>query len=130
MKKKNKRPIEIEIMSYGVYTKWDRDAKALPKFQSCTLEILAVEGIEFGMIVQIAKARGRYLHFIIDHPPFKDSKGKIEPPFEGTFRVKHNPFEFFLGDTIWNPVDDKKGEWRLSILDGEKVLVSIVFEVI
>jgi hypothetical protein len=44
----------------------------------------------------------------------------MEPPFHGTFRVKHSEFEFFLGDTVWAPIHDKRGDWKLSIiLDGE-----------
>lgn len=120
MKKKNKRPIEIDIINYGEYNEWDRENSNLPKFINLTHEVKASIGVEFGMIVAIKKARGRYLDFIIDHPPFKDEHGQIMPPFEGTFRVKHNPFQFFLGDTIWEPIEDKIGDWKLVILlDGE-----------
>lgn len=124
MKKKNNRPLEIEIINYGLYSEWDRESQALPSFLELTNSVEAKLGMEFGMIVQIRKARGRYLDFQIDHPPFTDETGDMAPPFTGTFRVKHNPFHFFLGDTIWEPIEDKKGEWKLSILLEGKVLVT------
>lgn len=124
MKKKNNRPIEIEIINYGEYSQWERESSSLPKFINLTTEVKAELGAEFGMIVEIRKARGRYLDFIIEHPPFTDEKGNVEPPFQGTFRVKHNPFYFFLGDTVWEPLEDKRGDWKMSILSGEEVLAS------
>ncbi|MFT6865923.1 MAG: hypothetical protein ACJA08_000749 [Cyclobacteriaceae bacterium] len=127
MKKKNNRPLEIEIISYGEYTSWDRENQALPKFKECKPAIAAAVGVEFGMIVEIRKARGRYLDFEIGHPHFTDEAGNEEPPFTGTFRVKHNPFRFFLGDTIWEPVEDKKGNWKLTILlDGKELITKTI----
>lgn len=130
MKKKKNRTIEIEIINYGEYSEWNRESEDLPKFKDLTHEVKAKIGVEFGMIVNIRKAKGRYLDFLIDHPPFTDLNGNIEPPFHGTFRVKHNPFLFFLGDTVWEPVDDKKGNWTLSILLEEEVLVSKTIKLI
>lgn len=124
MKKKNNRPIEIEVINYGEYAPWDRESSALPHFIRLTHEVEAALGVEFGMIVEIRKARGRYLDFLIEHPPFTDGSGETEPPFQGTFRVKHNPFQFFLGDSIWAPVHDKLGDWKLSILLEDQVLIS------
>ena len=124
MKKKNNRPIEIEIINYGRYSEWDRDGHQLPFFEKLTTEVMASIGVEFGMIVEIRKARNRYLDFMIEHPPFTNDSGEIEPSFTGTFRVKHNPFKFFLGDAIWAPIEDKKGAWTMSILLDEEVLVS------
>lgn len=124
MKKKNNRPLEIEIINFGKYSEWDRDSHALPVFQELTDTVTAELGVEFGMMVEIRKARGRYLDFEIDHPAFTDADGHPEPPFTGTFRVKHNPFQFFLGDTIWAPVEDKKGPWKLTISFEGQVLVT------
>lgn len=124
MKKSNKPLPEVEIINYGRYSSWDRDSKALPEFQELTETVEASVDVEFGMIVEIRKGKGRYLDFRIDHPPFEDSEGNIEPPFEGTFRVKQNPYRFFLGDTVWEPVEDKKGEWKLSLFIDDVELVS------
>lgn len=127
MKKKKNRPIEIELVNYGQYSEWDRDNSNLPKFLTLTESVKAEIGVEFGMIVEIRKARGRYLDFEIDHPPFEDESGDMAPPFTGTFRVKHNPFRFFLGDTIWAPIEDKLGNWKLSILlDGETLITKTI----
>ncbi|RED91499.1 DUF3859 domain-containing protein [Marinoscillum furvescens] len=124
MKKKNNRPVEVDIINFGRYSKWDRDNAALPEFIELTTEVVAELGVEFGMIVEIRKARNRYLDFVIEHPPFTDETGKVAPPFTGTFRVKHNPYQFFLGDTIWAPVGDKRGPWTMTILEGDEVLAT------
>jgi len=124
MKKKNNRSLEIEIINYGLYSAWNRESHNLPEFVELTNTVAASIGVEFGMIVEIKKARGRYLDFRIDHPPFVDANGDLEPPFTGTFRVKHNPFKFFLGDTIWEPLEDKRGEWKLSIYEEDQLLIT------
>ncbi len=121
--KKSKKPLpEVEIINYGRYARWNRDEKKLPEFVELTDTLEAELDVEFGMIVEIRKAKGRYLDFTINHPSFTDQEGNIEPPFEGTFRVKQNPYRFFLGDTIWEPVDNKKGEWELIISIDETIL--------
>lgn len=124
MKKSNKPTPEIEIINYGRYSRWERDSKTLPEFIELTEKIEAKPDVEFGMIVEIRKARGRYLDFRIDHPPFKDSDGILEAPFEGAFRVKQNPYRFFLGDTVWEPIEDKKGEWTITIFYQGEALTS------
>src|SRR5690606_24209134 len=122
MKKSNKPAPEVEIINYGRYKQWDRNSRDLPEFLELSEEIKTELDIEFGMIVEIRKGRGRYLDFRIDHPPFTDAEGNVEPPFEGNFRVKQNPYRFFLGDTIWEPIDDKKGEWVLTLLFNDEIL--------
>lgn len=112
----------MEIVSYGQYTTWDRESRDLPELINLTKEVKAEVGVEFGMIVEIFQGKGRFLDFIIDHPPFKDIDGNIEPSFEGTEQIRSNPYSFFLGDTIWEPVDDKKGPWTMTVyMNGEKV---------
>jgi len=121
--KRSKKPLpEVEIVSYGQYTTWDRESKKLPELVDLTTEVNAEVGVEFGMIVEIFQAKGRFLDFIIDHPPFKDEDGNISPPFEGSYQIKNNPYAFFLGDTIWEPVEDKRGPWTMTVLmDGQKL---------
>lgn len=114
--KRSKKPLpEVEILSYGIYSRWDKSGKDLPKLIKMTDEIEAALDIEFGMILEIAKAKGRYLSYRIDHPPFTDAGGQVEPPFTGQYQVRANPYYFFLGDTVWAPVEDKKGTWTLSV---------------
>ncbi len=119
MKRSKKPQPKVEIVSYGKYSKWDRESHDLPELIDLTEKVKAEIGVEFGMIVEIFKAKGRYLDFRIDHPPFKDRNGNIEPSFEGSYQIRNNPYSFFLGDTIWEPVEDKRGQWTMTVfMDG------------
>ncbi|MCG8311532.1 MAG: DUF3859 domain-containing protein [Cytophagales bacterium] len=127
--KRSKKPLpKTEIVSYGRYTKWDRESKELPKLVELTTEVKAEIGVEFGMIVEIFQAKGRFLDFVIEHPPFPDEHGNISPPFEGSYQIRNNPYVFFLGDTIWEPVDDKKGPWTMRVfMDGKELASKTIF---
>jgi hypothetical protein len=127
--KRSKKPLpKVEIVSYGKYTQWDRSSKKLPELMELTTTVEAEVGVEFGMIVEIFQAKGRFLDFRIDHPPFKDKNGDIEPAFEGTYQIRSNPYAFFLGDTIWEPVDDKRGSWTMTVLmDGHTMASKTIF---
>lgn len=117
-----KKKPEVSIHSYGLYDGWDRDSKELPRLVKISREIETALDVEFGYILRIRNARNAKISFRIEHPPFKDDDGNIAPPFVGELYVKKNDFRFFLGDTIWAPVEDKRGTWRLiTWLDGEKV---------
>lgn len=123
--KRNKKPLpKTEIVSYGRYTNWDRESKKLPELIDLTTEVKAEIGVEFGMIVEIFQAKGRFLDFVIDHPPFLDDHGNVAAPFEGSYQIRNNPYVFFLGDTIWEPVEDKRGPWTMSVLMDGKELAS------
>jgi hypothetical protein len=116
-----KKP-EVILHSYGLYDGWDRGSKALPNLLKITTEIEAALEVEFGYILRIRNARNGKITFRIEHPPFKGDDGEIAPPFVGELYVKNNDFRFFLGDTIWAPLEDKRGTWRLiTWLDEEKV---------
>lgn len=121
--KRAKKPLpKTEIVSYGRYTKWDRERRELPELVDLTTEVKAEIGVEFGMIIEIFQAKGRFLDFVIDHPPFKDQNGNVEPQFEGSYQIRNNPYAFFLGDTIWEPIEDKRGPWVLSVfMDGKEL---------
>lgn len=119
-----------KIQSYGLYSAWDRDSKELPEIQEFTQTIPARVGVEFGYILQIKKGRGRQISFTIEHPPFTDNTGKLAPPFTGDVYIRSNEWSFFLGDTIWEPVEDKSGTWRLIVkLEGE-VMADKSFDVV
>lgn len=121
--KRSKKPLpRVDIVSFGRYTKWDRDSKKIPQLVELTTSVSAELGMEFGMIIEIFQAKGRFLDFRIDHPPFINDHGEVEPPFEGTHQIRTNPLTFFLGDTIWEPVEDKRGPWTMSVfMDGQKL---------
>ena len=117
-----KKKPEVTIHSYGLYDGWYRDSKDLPNLLKITTEIEAALDVEFGYILRIRNARNGKITFRIEHPPFNGNDGEIAPPFTGELYVKNNDFRFFLGDTVWPPVEDKRGVWRLiTWLDGEKV---------
>jgi hypothetical protein len=117
-----KKKSTVEIHSYGLYERWDRESRELPELIRITTEIEARLDVEFGYVLRIRNARNGKITFQIDHPPFMDSQGSPAAPFKGELYVKTNDFRFFLGDTVWEPIDDKRGEWRLQTwLDGEPV---------
>lgn len=108
--------------SYGLYDGWERDSRDLPNLVKITTEIEAVVDVEFGYILRIRNARNCRITFRIEHPPFEGKNGLTAPPFTGELYVKTNDYRFFLGDTVWAPVENKRGSWRLiTWLDGTKV---------
>ena len=122
-----KKP-EVSIHSHGLYDGWDRGSKELPSLVKITTEIETALDIEFGYILRIRNARNSKITFRIEHPPFKEADGEVAPPFVGELHVKTNDFRFFLGDSIWAPTEDKRGEWRLvTWLDGKKVADKTLF---
>lgn len=109
-----KRQIESEIYTYGVYTRWDKTSKALPKINEITTEIAIEPDKEFGMVLKLKGCKGKLLKYRIDHPVMIDEHGIEMPPFEGEYFVTSNEYEFFLGDTVWEPYAQMVGEWLLS----------------
>ena len=64
-------------------------------------------------MLNIKKAKGKKIFYRIEHPPFPDDSGNEAPPFTGELYVRTNDYYFFLGDTVWEPVENKIGTWRL-----------------
>lgn len=117
-----KKKVDIELYSYGQYTKWDRESRELPRILEITQVIQAEIGTEFGYLLKIRKGKGKKLEFRIIHPPFKDEQGDIAPDFTGEYYVNSNDYSFFLGDCVWEPLEDKLGPWRLiTYLDGQVI---------
>ena len=117
-----KSKIDITLYSYGEYSAWDRSSRELPKLINITETIEAEIGTEFGYVLKIKKGKGKKLEFRIIHPPFKDEHGKVRPDFTGEYYVNSNDHSFFLGDCIWEPLEDKLGEWRLiTYMDGKVI---------
>ena len=65
------------MYSFGEYSAWDRESKAIPKILNFTTEIEAKIGTEFGYVLRIKQGKGELLTFRIDHPPFKDENGRL-----------------------------------------------------
>lgn len=125
-----RRKKTVTITSYGIYDRWDSSDKALPKVRQFTTQIQAVVDIEFGLIVNIKGAKNDELTYCIDHPGIVDAEGDVRLPFDGTVYIKTNDWHFYLGDTIWLPIEDKLGDWRMTLeLDGE-VVAQKTFELV
>ena len=116
------------MKSYGIYTQWESDAKQLPRIAEFTMRVPAVIDIEFGFVVNIKSAKNQELGYCIDHPGIRDADGVVRAPFDGIVYVKTNDWDFCLGNTIWAPIEDKLGDWRLTLeLDG-KIIADKTFE--
>lgn len=108
------------MVSYGLYTEWHNHYKNLPKLKKFTHTIPCEVGSEFGYILNIKKGKGKQINYTIKHPDFLDSCGNPATDFVGTEYVNSNDWDFFLGDTIWEPIEDKAGNWRvIAEIDGE-----------
>lgn len=109
----------VEVRSYGIYTKWDSGSKELPRVVEFTRTVPAEIDVEFGIVVNIKRAKNRLIDYCIYHPGILDADGSKRAPFDGQVYAKTNDWDFFLGDTIWNPIGDKLGPWRMTIeIDG------------
>ena len=125
-----KPKIQYKLISYGIYDGWDRNSKSLPQIKDFRREVPARIGIEFGYVLNIKKAKGKLLSYCIEHPPFLDKHGEVAPPFPGEEYVRTNDWNFYLGDTVWEPVEDKIGRWRLiTELEG-RVLADETFTLV
>ncbi|MDA9556425.1 DUF3859 domain-containing protein [Vibrio sp.] len=114
-----KRSPLVEMTSYGIYTQWDSRSKSLPKIQNFTTDVAADIDVEFGFIINIKRAKGKVIEFCIQHPGILGKKGEALEAFTGDVHINNNDWEFYLGDTIWDPIEDKIGPWIMSIsLDG------------
>jgi hypothetical protein len=117
-----KRKLEVKISTYGIYHDWDADSKELPKIREFTTRVPAFVGIEFGFVARVKGGKNRRLDYCIEHPGILDAEGQPRAPFDGIVHVQTQDWEFYLGDTIWEPVKDKLGPWRMWLaLDGKVV---------
>ena len=124
-----KKP-EIKIESYGRYSKWERGNKKLPSILEFTNTIKAFEGNEFGMILRIKRGKGLKLIYCIKHPSFLNENGIIAPDFIGEYFVNSNDFQFYIGDSIGLPVENKIGTWEVIVYHEDKTLASKSFKIV
>lgn len=114
-----KRKLEIRLRTFGIHSRWDSNSKELPRLIDVTTDVPAEIDIEFGFVVNIKNAKNKEMHFCINHPGIRDSAGKRRSPFDGSVYVKTNDWDFYLGDTVWEPIDDKIGDWHMWLeIDG------------
>jgi len=126
---KKKKPI-FKLYSFGEYTTWDRQSKTIPKILNFATEIKAEIGTEFGYVLHIKKGKGETLTFKIDHPPFTDEEGNIRKPFTGEQFINTNDFQFYLGDCIWEPLEDKLGRWELTTYFNGVIVANKTFNLV
>jgi len=126
---KRRKPA-FKIYNYGEYEPWDRESKAIPKIRNFATEIEAESGTEFGYVLRIKNGKGATLSFKIEHPPFTDESGSIMPPFTGEQFIRTNDFEFYLGDCVWDPPEDKMGIWELTTYFEGKIVAWKKFKLI
>ncbi|WP_435237392.1 DUF3859 domain-containing protein [Psychromonas sp. PT13] len=119
----------IKLQTYGIYEHWDSKSKALPTIKTFTTDIPAEIDIEFGLTVNIKHARGNKIFYCIDHPNISNKEGQLCAAFTGEVQIKNNDWDFYLGDTIWAPIDDKCGPWRMTIELNKKIVVDKTFHV-
>ncbi|GAC13561.1 DUF3859 domain-containing protein [Aliiglaciecola lipolytica] len=125
-----KHKAQFEITSYGLYEGWDNNSKELPLIRNFTTKIPATLDVEFGFILEVKKGKGLKLEFTIYHPDIPDKKGNIMEPFNGDVYVRTNNWEFYLGDSLWDPIHDKVGDWRMVIECEGKIVAEKTFTVL
>jgi len=125
-----KKKPQVTLANYGRYTTWNKKSREMPKLLEYTDVIHAIEGYEFGIIIEVDFAKGKILEFTINHPPIKDEKGKLLPQFNGELYVNSIHTKFFVGDGIWLPVEDKVGIWEIVIMLDHKKVMSKKFNVV
>ncbi|MCH2174188.1 MAG: DUF3859 domain-containing protein [Lentisphaeria bacterium] len=124
-----KKKIEVEYYSFGIYDGWEPDSDQIPQIVKHTTKIPAQLGLEFGYVIDIHGARGQWLDFQIDHPPFKNEKGNIAPSFKGKEYISSAEYRFFVGDTFWEPIQDKVGKWTLSCWIQKQLVAQKTFQI-
>ena len=119
-----RQKFSVKIVNYGLYDHWNRESKELPRFLKFTTEIPTRIDIEFGYILEIKGAKRKKLTFEMIHPlDIHDAEGNSMPDiFTGEVIIPQNEYRFFLGDTVWKPIDEKCGPWQLkTFIDGKLV---------
>lgn len=124
-----KAKFSSRIVSAGIYHGFDAASKELPKIKSFTRHVVAELDVEFGLIVNISKAKGQQITWRIEHPQLTDDDGEVMAPFEGQEFITDNDWQFYLGDCIWAPINDKGGDWRMTIELAGQLIVDETFDV-
>lgn len=127
---KKKKELLVKTESYGLYAKWSNRCRELPLFLKFTDQLpLRVES-EFGFILHIKNGKGLSVSYTVEHPPFKNEKGIKEPSFRGEIPIRDNDFKVYVGDTLWEPLCDKTGIWRVvakinnTVYEDKKFIIS------
>ena len=128
---KKRLPVSISIKNYGLYAKWSNSCSEFPKFLKFTKVIPARIEAEFGFIINVKGGKGQKLSYRIVHPVFiDDNNGEFAGDFVGDIPIRTNDWSAYIGDTLWDPVGDKIGDWRvIAELNGE-IVADMVFKIV
>ncbi|SET83819.1 DUF3859 domain-containing protein [Thalassotalea agarivorans] len=118
------------LKTCGIHSSWDETSKNLPKIKAFTHEVPAKIDIEFGYILNVQKGKGIKLDYCIYHPDIPDDNGRVMAPFDGEVYVRNSDWDFYLGDTIWAPIENKIGPWRIVIKWQDRIVADELFNVI
>jgi hypothetical protein len=125
-----KKKVEVTLKHWGIYTPWDKKSTALPELVKVTRNIPCELDIEFGYVVNIKKAKKKKLQYCIHHPGIPDEEGVPMAPFAGEEFIRNNDWDFFIGDTIWAPVENKQGPWRITLAIEGEIITDETFNLI
>lgn len=125
-----KKKPQFKIDSYGTYDQWNRDSDDIPKILKISNQVIFSTDVEFGLVLSIKGGKGVKLDFVVIHPKFNGSDGLPASDFVGDHYVNANTWHFFLGDTVWEPYEDKLGLWRFIIKYEEKIIIDKTLELI
>tara|TARA_R110002033_G_scaffold132764_2_gene172519 strand:- start:4160 stop:4555 length:396 start_codon:yes stop_codon:yes gene_type:complete len=125
----SKLKADVSIIYSGIFSQWDNSSDELPRLLQATVHVPGLIDTEFGFITRIKKAKNQILTYCIYHPDIPDDDGNIRPPFEGEVFIKENDWRFYLGDCIWAPVNNKLGNWRMTLTLNGKIIADKTFKV-
>ncbi|MEO3683012.1 DUF3859 domain-containing protein [Shewanella vesiculosa] len=125
----SKLKADVSIIYSGIFSQWDNSSDELPRLLQATVHVPGLIDTEFGFITRIKKAKNQILTYCIYHPDIPDDDGNIRPPFEGEVFIKQNDWRFYLGDCIWAPVNNKLGNWRMTLTLNGKIIADKTFKV-
>ncbi len=127
-----RQQVTVKILNYGLYDKWNRESKELPRFLKFTTEIPVQLDNEFGYILEIKGGKRKKLTFEMIHPLNLHTPDGEEMPdvFTGEIIIPQNEYRFFLGDTFWEPLAEKCGTWRLKTYIDGKLVADKSFEMV
>lgn len=129
VKRVAKHKIKVTVESFGIYGDWQSSTKKMPKILETTTLIPAQIDIEFGLTISVLNAKGNTIKWCIDHPKITDKKGRQMAPFEGDEYIRNNKWSFYLGDTLWAPLEDKVGDWHMYLMIDDELVAEKTFRV-
>lgn len=118
---------EVELESYGRYEGFHGEGRDLPRIREFTTDIPCEEGALFGFAVHARRLKGARLLFRVER---SREGGPREVVDEREIRVRANDEPIYVGEFVSPPVEGCLGEWRLTLWNGETLLIDKTFHVV